>query len=200
MFEVGDKVYCRERRPGHAQVDLLEVGKIYTIAETDDEVFSLKIRPDNAERCIGWYSPVCFGLYKKKEGGEKMATGMATSDALCSAVGSLSSCISATTGGYSTTIGAAQYQPAQAIQWSTYPNGPLSPLYSTTTDAKPKKKETKMLGKVKEYIEEHKNIIFTLGLVILVDHFLFKGALRERIKTSIEGVLKKVEEQFHKEG
>lgn len=61
------------------------------------------------------------------------------------------------------------------------------------------KKEEKMLGKVKSYIDEHKNIIFTLGLVILVDHFLFKGALRERIKTSIEGVLTKVENKFHKE-
>jgi hypothetical protein len=64
----------------------------------------------------------------------------------------------------------------------------------------PIKKENKtMLSNVKAYVEKHKDIIFTLGLIILIDHFMFKGALRNRIQTSIEGVLKKVEDKFQKE-
>ena len=69
------------------------------------------------------------------------------------------------------------------------------------TTKQPKKEEGKtMLGNVKGYIEKHKDVIFTLGLVILVDHFLFRGALRERIKGTIEGVLKKAENLIDKSG
>ncbi len=90
-------------------------------------------------------------------------------------------------------------QQAQQVQ-QQYPHllGMFPPQYIPPQTPK-KKEEKKMLGKIKEYVDEHKNIIFTLGLIILVDHFLFKGALKERIKTSIEGVLKKVEDKFHKE-
>ena len=59
-----------------------------------------------------------------------------------------------------------------------------------------KKENKKMLDNVKGYVEKHKDIIFTLGLIILVDHFLFKGALRSRVKDSIEGVLKNVENKI----
>jgi hypothetical protein len=63
----------------------------------------------------------------------------------------------------------------------------------------PQRRKT-MLENVKGYIEKHKDIIFTLGLVILVDHFLFKGALRKRIKKTVEGVLSKAENMItHKE-
>lgn len=74
---------------------------------------------------------------------------------------------------------------------SNYPTMPPTP--------EPSKRRNTMLQNVKGYIEKHKDILFTLGLVILVDHFLFKGALRERIKNTIEGALKKVEDAFHKE-
>jgi hypothetical protein len=65
--------------------------------------------------------------------------------------------------------------------------------------ANPKTRRKTMLDNVKGYVEKHKDMLFTLGLVILVDHFLFKGALRERIKATVEGALKKVENSFHKE-
>jgi hypothetical protein len=95
-------------------------------------------------------------------------------------------------------IWGGQMQQASSPLGYLNPNIPVSPLPPTPE----KRKEKGMFGKVKEYIDEHKNIIFTLGLVILVDHFLFRGALKERIKNSIEGVLTKVEEKFHhhKEG
>lgn len=63
----------------------------------------------------------------------------------------------------------------------------------------PKKGGKTMFDNVKGYVDKHKDMLFTLGLVILVDHFLFQGALRTRIKTSIEGVLKKVEDRFHQD-
>jgi hypothetical protein len=67
------------------------------------------------------------------------------------------------------------------------------------TFATPKKENKKMLDNVKGYIEKHKDILFTLGLIILIDHFMFNGALRTRIQSSIEGVLKTVEDRFHKD-
>jgi hypothetical protein len=57
----------------------------------------------------------------------------------------------------------------------------------------------KMLGQVKGYIEKHKDTLFTLALIILIDQFLFKGALREKIQSSMGKVLEKVEGTLHKE-
>lgn len=76
--------------------------------------------------------------------------------------------------------------------------GNYIPGQAMMPEPQPKRRKT-MLENVKGYIEKHKDMIFTLGLVILVDHFLFKGALRERIKSTVEGALKKVENSFHKE-
>lgn len=56
-----------------------------------------------------------------------------------------------------------------------------------------------MMENVKGYFEKHKDVILTLGIVILVDHFLFKGALRNRIQSTVEGCLSKVEKALHKE-
>lgn len=89
--------------------------------------------------------------------------------------------------------------------WSTTTNTPygyvyMDPCMQATLTKPPKQAERNtMLQNVKGYVEKHKDMLFTLGLVILVDHFLFKGALRERIKSTVEGALKKVENSFHKE-
>jgi hypothetical protein len=92
----------------------------------------------------------------------------------------------------------------QNITTTTYP--PLSSgYYQYMKPPEPKiqpavqKRRFNMMENVKGYVEKYKDMIFTLGLVILIDHFMFKGALRERIKTTIEGALKKVEDKFHKE-
>ena len=73
------------------------------------------------------------------------------------------------------------------------PNEPYKP------EVKPQRRKT-MLENVKGYVEKHKDILFTLGLVILVDHFLFKGALRSKIQGTLEGVLKKAENMIQKQG
>lgn len=44
---------------------------------------------------------------------------------------------------------------------------------------------------IREYIEKHKDAIFTVGLVILLDHFIFGGAFRERIKNTVDKLLDK---------
>jgi len=87
---------------------------------------------------------------------------------------------------------AGQYASQLAQMQST----PGQIYYTTSTFSpvsEPPKRRKTMLENVKGYIEKHKDVIFTLGLVILVDHFLFKGALRERIKKTVEGVLSKAE-------
>jgi hypothetical protein len=93
------------------------------------------------------------------------------------------------------------YQPGQAFPVSQM--GGTIPMFahqSAIPTLPPPQRRKTMLENVKGYVEKHKDMLFTLGLVILVDHFLFKGALRERIKGTVEGALKKVEEKFHKEG
>ena len=62
-----------------------------------------------------------------------------------------------------------------------------------------KKEDTSMMSHVKEYIGRHKDMIFTLGLILLVDHLFFKGAMRNKIQTTLEGLVHKAGEKLSKE-
>jgi hypothetical protein len=104
----------------------------------------------------------------------------------------------------------AQQQAMAGKMWGSLGNIPQMPpmpqsttYYGTATaemsNPKIKKEEKGMFQNVKDYIGKHRDMLFTLGLIVVVDHFLFNGALRERIKGSIEGMLKKVEDKFHKD-
>lgn len=53
-------------------------------------------------------------------------------------------------------------------------------------------KEKKM-NMVREYINKHRDILFTLTVALLVDHFVLNGALRSRIQRVIEAALGKME-------
>jgi len=57
------------------------------------------------------------------------------------------------------------------------------------------KGEIKMLKSLKKYYEDHQDIILTVGVVVLLDHFLFGGALRAKIQTTIEKLLSGVEKK-----
>jgi hypothetical protein len=55
------------------------------------------------------------------------------------------------------------------------------------------KEKSKMSGELKKqfqsFIEQHGNTLFFIALVILLDHYLFEGALRDRLKKTTEGLL-----------
>jgi hypothetical protein len=69
--------------------------------------------------------------------------------------------------------------------------------YSGAATQQPIGRKKSMLDSVKNYVEKHKDMLFTIVLVVLIDHFLFGGALRSKIQTTLEGVLKKAEDKFH---
>ena len=56
-----------------------------------------------------------------------------------------------------------------------------------------------MIETVKCYVNKHRDFLFTVILVMVVDHFIFKGALREKIKSVIDGALNKANDQHQKE-
>jgi hypothetical protein len=47
----------------------------------------------------------------------------------------------------------------------------------------------KMMNSIKDYMKKHQDVIFTLVIIILVDHFVFNGALKNKIKETLEGIL-----------
>lgn len=57
-------------------------------------------------------------------------------------------------------------------------------------------KENNMLESVKEYLKEHKSIIMTIAVVLLVDHLVFQGAFREKVKSLVDGLLNKAQKQL----
>lgn len=42
---------------------------------------------------------------------------------------------------------------------------------------------------LKKYFENHQDSLITLAIIIVLDHFLFNGALRTKIQTSVEKLL-----------
>lgn len=52
------------------------------------------------------------------------------------------------------------------------------------------------LKALKDYMEAHKNIIFTLVLALLADHYVFNGAFRKKIEGIVNGLLDKAQKQI----
>lgn len=50
-------------------------------------------------------------------------------------------------------------------------------------------KEKSMIKSFKEYVSEHKQIIFTLGFVLLLDHLLLQGALKSKVQDVLNSIL-----------
>ena len=45
---------------------------------------------------------------------------------------------------------------------------------------------------LKDYIERHRDTFFTLLVIIVIDHLFLHGALREKVKTTTEGLLNRM--------
>ena len=57
----------------------------------------------------------------------------------------------------------------------------------------PQKEKKNMLSDIRKYISDNRDAIYTIAFVAVLDQLLFEGAFRERLKTMVEGFLKKVE-------
>lgn len=62
-------------------------------------------------------------------------------------------------------------------------------------------KQTKgpaMLDTVKDYLKENKSIIMTIAVALIVDHLVFGGAFREKVKALVNGLLDKAQNNLEK--
>jgi hypothetical protein len=55
-----------------------------------------------------------------------------------------------------------------------------------------------MLESAKEYLKENKSIIMTIAVVLIVDHLVFGGAFREKVKALVNGLLDKAQTDLDK--
>jgi hypothetical protein len=58
------------------------------------------------------------------------------------------------------------------------------------------KKENQTMNSIKNYFKKHEDTIMTLGLVLLIDQFVFRGAFRNRIQKLIENLLGQAEQKL----
>lgn len=49
-----------------------------------------------------------------------------------------------------------------------------------------------MMDRVKSYIERHEDVLITIGIIILIDQFIFAGAFREKLKGLVDSMINKV--------
>lgn len=83
---------------------------------------------------------------------------------------------------------------------ATYAAHPVtSTLVSTTSTTLPTVKEKTMLQEVasdiKGFIREHRGMLYFIIIALLVDHFVFAGAFKERLKALCENIVGKVEQK-----
>jgi len=83
-----------------------------------------------------------------------------------------------------------------------FANGEIAFLGQTTKPKeqieKTKPKEGKMkqlLTDAKTFIKEHKSVLYTIAIIILIDHFVFEGKFREKLKSLIDKAIGKLEKK-----
>lgn len=54
------------------------------------------------------------------------------------------------------------------------------------------------LNDLKQFVQEHKNTIYIISFALLLDHFVFNGAFRARLKSMVDSMLSKVEKSLKK--
>lgn len=42
---------------------------------------------------------------------------------------------------------------------------------------------------IKSYLEKHRDIFLTIGIILILDHFIFAGAFKDKLKSIIDGFL-----------
>lgn len=52
------------------------------------------------------------------------------------------------------------------------------------------------MKKIKEWFDSHSDTLITVAVIVLLDHFLFNGSLRGRLKELMNGLLTKCEKQL----
>lgn len=53
-----------------------------------------------------------------------------------------------------------------------------------------------VVGDTRAFIAEHKNIIYTIAILFLVDHFIFDGGFRNKLKSLMDKMINKVESKI----
>ena|ERR1017187_4772590 len=53
-------------------------------------------------------------------------------------------------------------------------------------------KEKNMFSNFKNYVLKYKDWFFTIGMLLLVDHFVFNGAFKKKVQERVSKVLEKV--------
>lgn len=57
------------------------------------------------------------------------------------------------------------------------------------------KPEGKLMDAFKSYLSKNSGVIFTVAFVVLIDHFVFNGTFRDKIKSLVDGFLNKAAKQ-----
>lgn len=56
-----------------------------------------------------------------------------------------------------------------------------------------------MLKELRQYLSDHRDLIFTVALVAIVDAFFLDGALKSRLKSILSGFIDKAESKLNKD-
>lgn len=76
------------------------------------------------------------------------------------------------------------------------PDGRSYPVPTKDCTLARKKGPNNMLNDLRSYVKDNRQLLYTIALVVALDHFLFNGAFRERIKGLVESLLSSAEKKI----
>ena len=82
---------------------------------------------------------------------------------------------------------------AQQLGIAASPNPPYTKYPSPRESTKESKEMFSIYGQVKEFIRSHRDVLFTILAVVLLDKYLLNGALRDRVQKLVEAILARAE-------
>lgn len=77
------------------------------------------------------------------------------------------------------------------------PSPPKDEQVQQTQNVKKESYMKELLQDARNFIKEHRTVIYTVALVVLIDHFVFGGQFRDKLKDLTAKFLKKAEDQLH---
>ena len=75
------------------------------------------------------------------------------------------------------------------FSWKTLHSVSLVEISQPLKQLNHKKENT--MESLKQYLEKNRDIFFTIGIVLILDHFVFGGAFREKLRAIVDSFLDK---------
>lgn len=94
---------------------------------------------------------------------------------------------------------------AHFIQYNPYTDLSILPKYDPKTHYLVSNKKpiegvnmiTEVVKDLKQFVRDHKSTVYVIAILLIVDHFMFNGAMKEKLQSLMQNLIGKVEAKLN---